>query len=63
MAAAPNFRIWVKSLLAGAAALIVCVLLVAIVLKLRTPAEGVGWISIPTWPALIGALLLFPAAF
>jgi len=56
--------IFVKSLSAGTAALIVYVLLIAIILKLRTPtAEGLGAIAIPIWPVLIGAVLVFAAVF
>ena len=68
-----------KSLLAGAAALMVYLLIAgAIVLKLLTPAKmpvipadgsSFGWnsswssISVPILPVLIGALLVFLGAF
>jgi hypothetical protein len=69
--------VFAKSLLAGAAALTVYLLIGGvIVLKLLTPlkmpvipADGSGfvgnsnWISIPILPVLIGALLVFSGAF
>jgi len=65
--------IYVKSFLAGAAALIVYVLLfVTVLTKLILPTppslpEGVGYVSnspwIPAWLILLGALVAVAAAF
>ena len=68
--------IYVKSILAAAAALILYSLACgAIVMKLLIPrpvafpADNVSfvlngpWVTIPTWPILIGALLVFGGAF
>ena len=57
--------ILMKSLAAGAVALLLYLLLIAAVLWLRTPADGVGAIAFSIWAVLIvliGGLLVFAAA-
>jgi len=54
---------FVKGFVAGISAAVIYLVVIAVVLWLRIPPEGVGAIALPGWPVLAGAVLIFAATF